>query len=812
MVSNWYDLRYAWRILIKQPGFFLVAAISLAFGIGSTSTVFCWMQSLLLRPFSDVPKQDRIVVVCPVMHGKLSETMSLPDLRDLNASKTVFEGVIGSQFGPLTMRVQGDVEWIWGQIVTANYFEVLGVKAALGRTIQTGEDVNPGGHPIAVISHSLWQRRFGGDPSVINKTIELNRHTFNIIGVMPPKFYGTMPGLVFDLWAPVAMNNEITGFGSLDHRGDHWMHTQARLKDGVNLHEAETAVTLVSKQLEETYPQSNRHVRFTLLPLWKSPYGGQSIMLPVLATLLAVCIFVLLIVSANVANLLLSRAAGRQKEMAVRLAIGASRARIIRQLMVESMTLAGAGGMLGLILSFWGLELLRFFMPPTHLPVFFTFSHDIQTLGFTILVVIASGVVFGLAPALQMSRPDMQSILKEGGRGTGASSAHHWIRNLLAISEVAIALLLVVCSGLCYKGFQESYKIDPGFDPEGILLGGMRLAAHNYTEKNAHPFYRELLLRIEELPGVTHAALANYIPLGFEGGGSTSFTVAGYQPHPTENMSANVNIISSGYFETMGIPILQGRDFQESDHSQSQHVVIINEIMAKQYWPGQNPIGRRCTPYGRDCIVVGVVKAGKYRFLNEPPQNFVYLPYQQGIHDLNLTVHVKTKGNPLQLAPELRQIVKSLDPNVALWAVLTMKDYMAASYLPQRITASLLVCLGALALILAAMGLYGVMACMVSQRTHEIGVRIALGAQNRDILRVIVGHGMILTAIGGAIGLVGSLIATRLLRSFLFGVSPFDPVTFLVSFVLLAIVAFIACYLPALRALKVDPMITLRYE
>jgi predicted permease len=808
------DLRFALRLLLKNPGFTSVAVLSLALGIGANTTVFCWIQTMLLRPIPGVARPEQIVVLTTTHGATQWDTVSLPDLKDYAGLTNVFAGVIGSQITPACLTVNGKPEWIFGQITTANYFAMLGVKPLLGRTFIAEEDLKPGGAPVLVLSEGFWRRRFASDPGILGRTVELNRHSFTIVGVLPAAFRGTMSGLNFDFWAPLVMHEQVANFGSLTERGDHWLHTQARLQPGVTRAQAQTAVDLLARQLEQAYPGTNREIGLRVLPLWKAPYGGQSLLLPVLRILLAVSLGVLLIVAANVANLLLARATSRQKEVAIRLAMGAGRARLIRQLLTESLVLALLGGAAGVVLANWATELFEAFLPTTHLPIGYTFKLDGQILGFTLLLTLGTGMFFGLAPAFQAARTNLNDTLKEGGRTSGAGLPHHRLRSVLVIAEVALALLLLVGAGLCIKGSQKARRIDLGFNPQGVLVAGLRIGMHGYTEEQALGFYRQLRERLTALPGVKAVGLASWLPLGFEGGGSMYVDVEGYDRRPNEDVSTPFSIVSPGYFDLMRITLLEGRDFTEQDDAKAPGAAIINETMAKRFWPGQNPVGRKFSVWGgrKQLTVVGIVKAGKYRSLNERPQGFFYLSYQQGVWDMNLGVGIRVEGSPLAYAAALRREIHALDPGVEVWALLTMVDYIQAAFLAQRITATLLIGLGLVALVLTAMGIYGVMAYVVSQRTHEIGVRMALGAQTGDVLRLVVGQGMLLTLIGMALGLAGAFAVTHLLSNFLYGVSRFDPTTFTGVATVLVAVTFVACFVPARNATKIDPMLALRYE
>jgi predicted permease len=808
------DLRFAVRMLLKNPAFTAVAALSLAVGIGANTVVFCWIQETLLRPLPGVAQAEEMVVLCTTHGSEQWDTVSLPDLRDYARLTNVFNGIVGSQITPACLTVNGKPEWIYGQIATANYFDALGVKPLLGRTFVAEEDLRAGGAPVLVLSEGYWRRRFGGDPNVIGRTVDLNRHSFTIIGVVPGNFRGTMSGLRFDFWAPLVMHQQVANFGSLTSRGDHWLHTQARLQPGVSHARAQAAVETTAQQLERAYPDTNRELGMRVLPLWKAPYGGPSLLRPVLSLLFAVSLGVLLIVAANVANLLLARATVRQKEVAIRLALGVGRARLIRQLLTESLVLALLGGVLGVLAANWGAQLFRTLMPRTYLPIGYDFALDGRTLLFTVTLTLVSGVVFGLVPAVQSSRSNLSATLKEGGRTSGVALPHHRLRSTLVVAEVALALVLLVGAGLCLKGTRKAQALDIGFDPRQVLLAGLRIGMHGYDEPRGLVFYRQLRERLAALPGVKEAALASWFPLGFEGGSSTTVAVPGYERKPNEDLSVQNAIVSPHYFAALGIPLLAGRDFTDQDDATKPRVAIINETMAKRFWPGQDPIGRRFSIWNgeRELTVIGVAKNGRYRLLSEPPKSFMYFAYQQGVWDLNLGIALRTEGDPVTFAGALGKEVHALDPGVELWNTIAMTDFSQAAFLGQRIVATLLAVLGLVALVLAAMGIYGVMAYVVSQRTHEMGIRLALGASAQRVIQLVLAQGMRLTALGLAIGLIGAVAVSRLLNNFLYGVSPFDPATFAGVALALTGVGALACLVPAWRASVVDPMTALRSE
>jgi len=531
-----------------------------------------------------------------------------------------------------------------------------------------------------------------------------------------------------------------------------------------------------------------------------------------LSLLLAVSLGVLLIVAVNVANLLLARATRREREVAIRLALGAGRGRLIRQMLTESLLLALLGGVAGVLLAYWMVELIRFFIPNSYLPLGFSFGLDVRTLGFTGLLTLATGVIFGLVPALQTSRPHLNEVLKEGGRSAGPGAPHHRLLGGLVVSQVALALVLLVCASLCFKGLQQARRTDLGFDPNHLLYAGLSIGMNGHTEETGRTFYRDLQQRLAALPGVQGVALASYYPLGFDGGGSWGVEVEGYPRQPNEDLDVNVNVTSPGYFAAMRIPLLDGRDFTDRDDRQATPVAIINEAMAKRFWPGQNAIGRKFKAAGTTRTVVGVAKTGKYRSLNEPARCFLYTPYEQGLYVRNLSLCARVDGDPSAFASVVRREIQKLDPRVDTWATLPMTDYIQAAFLAQQIASSLLMLLGVVALMLAMMGVYGVMAYVVSQRTQEFGIRLALGARASDVLLLVLRQGLMLGLLGAGLGLALALAVTRLLANFLHGVSPFDTATFIAVPLLLGLITLLACWLPARQAAKVDPMTALRSE
>lgn len=804
------DLKFALRQLVKSPGFTAVAVLSLALGIGANTTVFCWIQATLLRSIPGIERPEQMVVLVTTHGSAVWDTASLPDLRDYAKLDKIFAGIIASQVTPACLTVDGHAEWIYGQIATANFFSVLGVKPVAGRLFQPDEDRKPGGDAVLVLSEGFWRRRFGGDPGIVGKIVDLNRHSFMIVGVAAGDFHGTMGALKMDFWAPISMHREVANFGSLTHRSDRWLHTQARLQSGVNLPQAQVAVDALGASLEQAYPRENQEIRLRVLPVWRAPYGGQSMLLPVMRILMAVSVGVLLIVIANIANLLLARAAYRQKEIAIRQAMGVGRLRLIRQLLTESLLLASLGGIAGVCLASWIVNLVVALVPPTYLPLGYDFKIDGTTLFFTLLVTVTAGLIFGLAPALQAGRRNLVETLKDGGRGT--SMPHLRLRSALVVGEIALALLLLIGAALCIKGFKQARQIDIGFKPDRVLVAGLRIGMNGYNVATGRAFYRQLEERLRAIPWVEEAALATWFPLGFEGGPNLPVDVEGYVRRPNEDTTIPYSIISPGYFATLRIPLVAGRDFNGHDDDKAAGVAIVNETMAKRFWPGQDPIGRKFRFWRGEVTVVGVVRSGKYRSLAESPRSFFYLAYQQGVWDLNLGVALRTRGNPAAFAGALVDTIHSIDPGVEVWASLPMNDFIQAAFVANYMAALLLTLLGLVAVALAAIGIYGVMAYVVTQRTQEIGIRVALGAQMMDVMRLVLGQGLRLAGWGTLFGVLGALAVTHLLASFLYGVSPYDPAIFGAVILALSAVSLLACWLPARRATKVDPMIALRAE
>jgi len=808
------DLKFAFRQLLKNPGFTITAALTLAVGIGANTIVFSWIRAVLVEAVPGASQAERLVVLCPRhVSGRLSDTTSMLDNRDLATITNVFSSVTGSRYDAMSLRLGKEIEWVWVESTEANFFNVLGVKPVLGRFFVPGEDTHPGGDDVVVLSHSLWQRRFGGDPQVLGRVIEIAHRPFTVIGVAPANFYGGMGGLRFDLWLPITMSTEFNNATEvLTRRNWRVLHTYARLQPDVSLAEAQAAVTTAMRRSESEYPNTNRDLGIAVLPVWKSPWGGQGALLPLLRSLAVVAVLLLLLVIANVGNLLLIRATARQQEMAVRLALGAQRRRLARQLLTESLVLAALGGVLGCVLASWGAGLLFKLLPPTpHLPLGYDVGLNNTVLFFSAMATLGTGFLFGLAPALQAVKTSLNETLKQAGRTGGPGSSGQRMRSGLVIGEIALALVMLAGMAFCAQSLRRAHQIDLGLDPSHVWAAGFRLPSVGYDDNRTREVYQRLRQKLAALPGVESVALADWLPLGLEGGSSTRFEVPGYQPAPGEAMSSGVSTVSPDYFRTLRIPILAGREFDERDNAQTPRAVIINQVFADRYFGGRNPIGLKLDFWEREWTVVGLAKNGKYRSLSEPSQPFLYVCEPQ-VSDRSLAAVVRTTGDPIGIARAVEQTALAVDPTLKPVAALAMTDYTAGAFTIPRMAATLLSALGITALGLAALGLYAVIAYSVSQRTREIGVRMALGAQPLDVLHLFLKQGLKLAAIGLGIGVIGAVLAAQFLSSLLIGVSASDPLIYVIVVALLGGVAALACWWPARRATRVDPMQALRYE
>jgi predicted permease len=812
------DIRLGLRMLKSSPGFTAVAVLTLALGIAVNSTVFSWIDAVLLHPFPGVHQLQNLALIETVTpSGEYLVSTSYLDYKDYRDNLKQVSGVAIGRFTPLSVGDKGRTERAWAELVSANYFDVLDVKPVLGRTFlpEEGRD-REGGYPVAVISSRMWQNRFHGDPKVLGRTIRLNRHELTIIGVAPREFHGSLVGVVFDVWMPVTMATAMgTGNGTLHYRATRDItSTIIRLKPGVTIEQAGAEVAAMARRLSAMYPDTNRGVDAQVTPVWKGHLGAQGMLLKPLRILMAVCLLLLLIVCANVANLLLARAVSRQKEFGIRLALGVQRARLARQLLTETLLLAGAGAVVGVLLVMWMGQSLVSLMPAMDIPFDFGGGLNLPTLGFTVVIVVVATLLSGTVPALVSARADLNEMLKEGGRGGGAGTRSHRLRGLLVTAEVALAMVALIGAGLFFRSFQNASGAQPGFDMTNLSMSQFYLSNAGYSGQEQHLFCRKLQERMQSQPGVIGMTYSDVIPLAMPGDSSPyhHLEVDGYVPAPNEQMILHRATVPPGYFKLMGIRLLEGRDFTDMDGEGKPMVIIVNETFARRFFRGQDPIGRKVRVERNLATVIGLVKDSKYHRLIEAPLPFFYIPFDQWFRPgLNFAVLLKTSGDPLRLTPVLQREALALNPD-AVFHSSRMADATSSSLYAQRVAATLLSAVGLVCVALAAIGLYCVMSYAVSQRTQELGIRMALGAKPNKVLALVVSEGLRLAAPGLVAGVAAALAAARLVSGMLFQVSAADPATFAAAAACLALVAPVASYLPALRATRLDPMRALRCQ
>ena len=822
------DLQHALRMVRRNPGFAAVTIFTLALGIATSATVFGWVDAILLHPLPGVADPDRLVALETLTPGGAFATNSYPDYIDFRDRLKLVSGVAVTLPAAFSVGQEDHAERVWGELVSGNFFSVLGAKAELGRTFLPEEfGDKPGAFPVAVISDSFWRSHFGADPQIAGKTIRVNQHELSIVGVAAPEFRGSMPGMARDLWIPYMMQPVLNGVGEwmLRDRKDRNMIGMARLKDGVTLEQAQQELAALASRMATVDADTNEGLSATFLPMAKSHFGPQSMLLAPLRLLLGVCAVVLLIVCANVANLLLARTTARHKEFSTRMALGAGRARVAQQVFAESFVLAATAGLTGLFAT-QGLGRVLVLM----LPAGQTAPVVYQPIGWRMLLFAASlccvvAFLTGVLPALQLKRTALHERLNEAGK-SGMSGAHsHRMRSVLITAEVSLALVALIAAGLFARSFQALREINPGFDPNHVLLSQFYLSTNGYSLEQRKQFCLRLREKLESAPHVVNVAYSDGVPLGFEPSWWEDLNVEGYTPGAAENMKIFRNVISPGYLPLMRIPLVDGRDFTEHDDEKSNPVIIVNQAFVNRFFAGLNPVGRRVRGWGEWFTVVGVAQDSKYHYPGEAPLPYFYVPFRQVYRaDMHLAYYVRTVGDPKSILPLVRQKVREIDPNVTIFDAVPLADYIGASLYPQKIAASLLTVLGSLAVVLAAVGLYSVMSYSVVQRTHEIGIRMALGARPDDVLRLVVRQGLTLASVGMLVGFALAIAMARSLSAITFassamgnggkllGVSATDPLIYLGAAVFLTAVAAFAAYIPARRAARVEPMEALRYE
>jgi putative ABC transport system permease protein len=809
MHGLWQDLRYGARMLVKNPGLTLVAVIALTLGIGANTAIFTVVDAVLLRsmPYVDA---DRLAMVWEKRPANAQNVINLGNFFDWKAQNTAFEDMAAFFDLNLNLTSDGEPEEVTGQIATTNLFSLLGVNAIQGRTFAP-DDGKDGQPEVVVIGYDLWQRRFGGDPNIVGRNITLNNEKNTIIGVLPADvgWYvqkGSMVKKAPEIWSPWQISN------TLRERKGRFARAVGRLKPGVTLAQAQNEMDIIGARLEQQYPEFNTNWGISVVPL-RTQFTGD-IRKPLLILLGAVG-FVLLIACANVANLLLARAASRRKEIALRAGLGASRWRIARQLLTESLLLSVVGGAFGLLLAWWGTKALIALSPPglmdlRHVTV------NLLVLAFTFGLTVLTGIIFGLVPAVEAARFDLNESLKEGGKNIGGGARSHRLRNLFVVTQVALALVLLVGAGLLVKSFNRLQSVEPGFEPNHLLTMQLSLPGRKYdTDPKVMDFYKRAIEQIQAIPGVEVAGAINYLP--FAGPHSaTSIEIEG-QPKlpPGQELSTGICVTDANYFRAMHIPLKRGRLFTQQEAAEMRHVVVVNEAFVRANLPGQEPLGKRVTINMKDenvaTEIIGIVGDNKHMGLDTEVEPMAFWPQPEQVYS-SMTLTIRTKVGPLSVASAARNVIRSIDPEQPVGEVTTMNNLMAKSIARSRFNATLLAVFSLVALVMAAVGIYGIISYSVQLRTHEIGVRMALGAQRRDVLRLVVKQGISLGLIGVAAGLAASFALTRLIASLLFEVTATDKTTFGLVAAGLFLITLVACYIPARRATKVDPLIALRYE
>jgi macrolide transport system ATP-binding/permease protein len=807
----WQDLRFGFRMLRRNPGFSSLAILCLTLGIGANAAVFSWIEGILLRPFPLVVHQERMMAVTGTNRAAPGhDDVSWPDFFDFQRNCTLFDAFIVDRIMGTTLNIGDRADRATASVVSANYFEALGIRPILGRAFEPAENFGRNAHPVTVISYQMWTERFHRDPAIIGKTQMLNGMPHTIIGVAPEGFYGTFVGWAMQFWVPASMQERFDPGGyKLEDRGAHWIEGFVRLKPGVTQEQAQAEISAVATRLEAAYPATNRGRGIRLYPLWQTPFNNAGTLLPTLSIALAVVVFVLLIACANVSNLLLVKAFGRRHEMTVRLAVGAGRGRLLKQLLTEGLILTSLAAAGGLIVANWCRNLLVLLLPARggvrmNLPG----ELDWRVLALSAGVCLLSTLLFGLVPAMQTSNIDLASALKAESGGVVGGRRRALVRSSLVLVQVALSFVLLVGAGLLFQSLRGVQNTNPGFSTQNVVTTWVDLVAAGYDVQRTKSFQDALIDRLQSLGGVESAAFQRIAPFSYRSYSSAPIAVEGYETPPDRQPTVDYNEVGPAYFATMGIPLVSGREFTRADNETAPLAAVVNEMMAAQFWHGKDPVGQRVQVKGRWMQVVGVAKMSKYRNLTETPRPFFYVPMRQNTSGLSLSIRTSLK--PEIMAKELVREVHALDANLAPGEVITMQEQVDRTTSVQQMAVAFLGVFGCLALFLAAIGLYGVMSYTVSQGTRELGLRMALGADASDLLRLVLSQGIALTAGGVVLGAAASLGLTRLIGDLLYKVSPRDPLAFGSAFVVMAIVSLAACFLPAWRATRTDPIRALR--
>ncbi len=806
------DVGFSVRQMVKNPGFTAAAVLCIALGIGANTATFSFANSILMYE-SPAREPDRLVrLFIRWASGLEYGSWSWPDYVDFRDRSDVLEGLVAERPTPVNLSRDGQNERVWGILTSGNYFSELGIEINIGRGFNEEESETRGAHAVTVLSHALWQTRFGADPDVLGDDIILNGQPFSVIGVAPEGFRGTNVGFAPDLWVPFMMAEAISpGYNILDERGNHGIQfITGRLKPGVTVEQADESLNALMAELIGEYPENEGKSvlvfpegEAALHPMVRGGFVGF------IAVMFGVVGLILLLACANVAGLVLARSSARSREIGIRLSLGASRLRLVRQLLTESLVLAAAAGGVGLLLAFWLIRLVSAFEPPSDLPLDWTISMDARVLAFTFLATVITGAVFGLAPTLQTTRQDLASTVKEGAAQGGSKSS--FARRALVVSQVGLSLVLLIGAALAIRSLRNVGEVDLGFEPDNLAIAGVDLDLQGYDGDAGRQFQRELRERLGTVPGVEAVGYGDVIPLNLMSN-SSGVLPEGYEiPEGSTRPIVERNVVDAGYFEAMGIPVLQGRAFTEADNEDAPPVMIVNQTFAERYWPGEDPIGKQVEANSVDHTVVGIVKDGKYFSIGEDPKPYFYRSMHQRYSGY-FFIHVRTAGETAGVLEAVRREVGAMDATLPVSDLQTMTAALGIAYLPARLGASVVAGFAVLALVLAAVGLYAVVAYSVSQATHEIGIRMALGARAADVLRLVVRQGMGLTVVGLGVGLVGGLALTRLMGALLYGVAPTDVTSYIVASLVLALAAALACFVPAWRATRVDPLVALRSE
>jgi predicted permease len=813
MQTFFQDLRFGFRMLRRSPGFSILAILCLTLGIGTNAAVLSWIEGILIHPYPLVAHEDRMFALNATTRGENGYTgLSYPEFLDYAKNSTLFESFVVDKITGTTLSVGDRAERASGAIVSANYFDALGVRPILGRGFRQEEGEGRNAHPVTVIGYRTWQDRYAGDPNIIGRTQYLNGVQHTIVGVAPEKFHGTFIGYSFSFWVPVSMQETFDTGYKLEDRSARWIEGYAFLKPGVTRQQADAELHAISQRLEKDYPETNRGRDLSLSPLWRTPFNQAGNMTSTLAITMAVVFFVLLIACANVSNLLLARSLLRRHEMTMRLALGAGRRRLIRQLLTEGLILSLIAVVGGIAVAYWcrNALVLSFPSPAAGIVIDLPGRIDWRVLVGSVAICIGSTMLFALTPAIHASHLDLSGALKSDGGGVVAGSNRSRLRSALVLVQVSLSFVLLAATGLLLQSLQRMQKTSPGFSTD-VIVSGADLVSAGYNLERAKAFDTQLLDRVRELPAVESVTLSRLIPFSYGTFSTTSLTIDGYQPAADEQLNSSYLEVGDDYFKTLGIPIVAGREFQRTDDEKAVPVAVVNETMAAKYWLGKDPIGQRLKVKDRWLQIVGVARNVKYEDKLELPRTFFYVPMRQNFLESNALL-IRTRETPGAIKAALAREVQALDPNLAPTAPFRVKEQVDRKGYTQRLAATLIAIFGAMALFLAAIGLYAVMSYFVSQSTRELGLRMALGANPRDLLRLVVSRGLQLTAAGIVFGGVAALILTRLMGDLLYKVSPHDPLAFGTAFALITIASLAACFLPAWRATRVDPVQALREQ